>query len=300
VALITLADGSALSRALASKEGREVDPDQELIALGSANLLSGLFLGMPVSASNTRTPVAQAAGAQSALAGLTGAVVVAGLLLFAPGALSTLPSATLAAVVISAAFRLVEIDGVRRLGRTRPGELVVCLVTTAGVAMLGAIWGIGLALALAVLSFLWNGWRPHSAELVDVGGLEGYHDFDRHPEGRRIPGLVLFRFDAPLFFANADLFRRRVLELVEDGDPPARWIVVTAEPVTDVDSTAAVMLSQLNRELTERGVSLRFAELKGTVRDGLDRYGLVTEIGAGNFYRTIDQAVDAFVNATDH
>jgi MFS superfamily sulfate permease-like transporter len=226
-------------------------------------------------------------------------VVVAGLLLFAPGALSTLPSATLAAVVISAAFRLVEIDGVRRLGRTRPGELVVCLVTTAGVAVLGAVWGIGLALALAVLSFLWNGWRPHSAELVDVDGLAGYHDFERHPEGRRIPGLVLFRFDAPLFFANADLFRRRVLELLEDG-PPTRWIVVTAEPITDVDSTAAVMLSQLHRELTEKGVSLRFAELKGTVRDRLDRYGLVTQIGAENFYRTIDQAVDAFGNATEH
>jgi len=299
VALITLADGSALSRALASKDGREVDPNQELIALGSANLLSGLFLGMPVSASNTRTPVAQAAGAQSALAGLTGAVVVAGLLLFAPGALSTLPSATLAAVVISAAFRLVEIDGVRRLGRTRPGELAVCLVTTAGVAMLGAVWGIGVALALAVLSFLWNGWRPHSAELVDVDGLEGYHDFERHPEGRRVPGLVLFRFDAPLFFANADLFRRRLLELIED-DPPTRWIVVTAEPITDVDSTAAVILSQLHRELTHKGVSLRFAELKGTVRDRLDRYGLVTQIGAANFYRTIDQAVDAFGNATDH
>lgn len=293
VALITLADGSVLSRALATTDGREVDANQELIALGSANLASGLLVGMPVSASNSRTPVAQAAGAQSPLAGFVGAAVVAAILLVAPGALRTLPSATLAAVVIAAAFRLVDLDGVVKLGRTRPRELAVCLVTTIGVAILGAVWGIGLALGLAVLSFLWNGWRPHSAELVNVGGLEGYHDFERHPEGRRIPGLVLFRFDAPMFFANADLFRRQVLELVEGGQR-ARWIVVTAEPITDVDSTAAAMLFDLHRELAGKGVSLRFAELKGTVRDGLERYGLVSEIGAGNFYRTIEQAVIAF------
>jgi high affinity sulfate transporter 1 len=294
VALITLADGSVLSRSLAARDGRRVDADQELVALGSANLLSGVFAGMPVSASNTRTPVAQAAGARSPLAGLTGALLVAALLLLAPNALSSLPSAALAAVVISASFRLVEVKALRKLYRTRRSELAICLATTAGVAILGAIEGIGLALVLAVLSFLWRSWRPHSAELVHVEGLEGFHDHDRHPEGRRIPGLVLFRFDAPLFFANADLFRRQVLALVEDEVPTARWIVVTAEPVTDVDSTAAVMLEELHRELNAKGISLRFAELKGTVRDGLARFGLVDQIGPDRFYRTIDEAVEAF------
>jgi high affinity sulfate transporter 1 len=294
VALITLADGSVLSRSLAARDGRRVDADQELVALGSANLLSGLFAGMPVSASNTRTPVAQAAGAKSPLAGLTGALLVAALLLLAPNALSTLPSTALAAVVISASFRLVELKALKTLSRTRRSELAICLATTAGVAILGAIEGIGLALVLAVLSFLWRSWRPHSAELVHVDGLEGFHDHDRHPEGRRIPGLVLFRFDAPLFFANADLFRRQVLALVEDEVPTARWMVVTAEPVTDVDSTAAVMLEELHRELNAKGISLRFAELKGTVRDGLARFGLVDQIGPDRFYRTIDEAVEAF------
>jgi high affinity sulfate transporter 1 len=293
IALITLADGSVLSRSLAARDNRRVDSDQELIALGSANLMSGLFAGMPVSASNTRTPVAQAAGAKSPLAGLTGALLVAALLLFAPNALATLPSAALAAVVISASFRLVELKALRTLARTRRSELAICLAATAGVAILGAIEGIGLALALAVLSFLWRSWRPHSAELVHVDGLEGFHDYDRHPEGRRIPGLVLFRFDASLFFANADLFRRQVLGLVEEL-PEARWVVVTAEPITDVDSTAALMLAELHRELTGKGISLRFAELKGTVRDGLDRFGLVDQIGLENFYRTIDEAVTAF------
>lgn len=257
-------------------------------------MLSGLFAGMPVSASNTRTPVAQAAGAMSPLAGLTGALLVAALLLLAPNALSTLPSAALAAVVISASFRLVELRALRSLARTRRSELAICLAATAGVAVLGAIEGIGLALALAVLSFLWRSWRPHSAELVHVQGLEGFHDYDRHPEGQRIPGLVLFRFDAPLFFANADLFRRRVLALVGEEVPGARCLLVTAEPITDVDSTAALMLAELHRELTTKGISLRFAELKGTVRDGLVRFGLVDQIGLENFYRTIDEAVKAF------
>lgn len=295
VALITMADASVLSRSLAAREGRHVDADQELIAVGSANLFSGLFTGMPVSASNTRTPVAQAAGAKSPLAGLFGALLVAAMLLFVPNALGSLPSAALAAVVISASFRLVDLKTLATLARTRRSELVICLVTTVGVAVLGAISGIGLALALAALSFLWRGWRPHSAELVHVGGLEGYHDHDRHPEGRRIPGLVLFRFDAPLFFANADLFRQQVLDLVDEATR-VRWVVVTAEPITDVDSTAAVMLDELFLELQERGASLRFAELKGTVRDGLDRFGLVEKIGPDRFYRTIDQAVEAFRN----
>lgn len=295
VALITMADASVLSRSLAAREGRHVDADQELVAVGSANLFSGLFAGMPVSASNTRTPVAEAAGAKSPLAGLAGALLVAAMLLFVPNALGSLPSVALAAVVISASFRLVDIKTVATLARTRRSELAICLVTTVGVAVLGAISGIGLALALAVLSFLWRGWRPHSAELVHVGGLEGYHDYDRHPEGQRIPGLVLFRFDAPLFFANADLFRRQVLDLVDEV-AAAHWVVVTAEPITDVDSTAAVMLDELFLELQDRGASLRFAELKGTVRDGLDRFGLVEKIGPDRFYRTIEQAVEAFQN----
>jgi high affinity sulfate transporter 1 len=295
VALITMADASVLSRSLAAREGRHVDADQELIAVGSANVFSGLFAGMPVSASNTRTPVAQAAGAKSPLAGLAGALLVAAMLLFVPNALGSLPSVALAAVVISASFRLVDLKTLATLARTRRSELAICLVTTVGVAVVGAISGIGLALALAVLSFLWRGWRPHSAELVHVGGLEGYHDHDRHPEGVRIPGLVLFRFDAPLFFANADLFRRQVLDLVDEVDG-ARWVVVTAEPITDIDSTAALMLDELHVELEKRGASLRFAELKGTVRDGLDRFGLVETIGPDRFYRTIEQAVEAFEN----
>lgn len=294
VAFMAVADSSILSRTWAARDRRRVDPNRELIAVGSSNIASGLFLGMPVSASSTRTPVAAAAGAKTPIAGLTGAAVVAALLIFAPGALSTLPSATLAAVVVAGALRLIDVRRVARLAAARRAELAICLVTTLGVALLGPISGVGVALTLAVLSFLWRGWHPHSAELVRVDGLKGYHDVERHPEGRRIPGLVLFRFDAPLFFANADHFRRRVLALVERSSPKPRWVVITAAPVTDVDATAAAMLSELRVELERRGVSLRFAELKGKVRDRLEPYGLVREIGRSHFYRTTGQAVKSF------
>jgi high affinity sulfate transporter 1 len=297
VAVVALTDTSVLSRSLAVRRGQRVDADQELVALGAANLAAGFTQGFAVSASSSRTPVAVSAGARTQLTGAVAAVLVAFLLLAAPGALRTLPTATLAAVVIAAVVELFEVGGVVKLARTRRAEFMFSMVALVGVVVLGVIWGVGLAVGISLLALIQKAWRPYTTTLVRVDGMKGYHDVNRHPEGKRIPALVLYRFDAPLFFANAELFRDEVLAAV--GAPhPARWVVVTAEPITDVDATAAEMLVELHRELADDGVVLAFAELKGVVRDRLARSGTTEVIGIDHFYPTIGQAVHAYVDAT--
>jgi high affinity sulfate transporter 1 len=298
IAVVSFADTSVLSRTFAMRGGYDVDPNAELVALGVANGTTGLFQGFPVSSSSSRTPVAEAAGARTQLTGVVGALAVVSLLLWAPGLFRNLPSSVLAAIVIAAAISLVEIRGVTHLARTRPSELAVSLIAMAGVAVVGVIAGIGIAIGVSLLAFIRRAWAPHTAELVRVEGVKGYHDAERHPEGHRVPGLVLFRFDAPLFFANADAFKKRVLASIEQADRIVDWVVVTAEPITDVDVTGAHALVELLDELDRRGIVLGFAELKGPVRERLHRFGLVERIGADRFYRTVGEAVHAYVDTT--
>eukprot|EP01035_Chromulina_nebulosa_P040611 gene40611-54911_t len=214
VAMISFADTSVLSRVYGARNATPVDPNREMVGLGAANLAAGLFQGFPVSASASRTPVAQAAGARTQLTGVVGAVAVGALLLGAPGLLHNLPMPALAAVVIASAIGLIEVSDLRRILRIQPWEFWLSMGCLLGVALLGAIPGIGLAIGAAIVEFLWDAWRPHSAVLGRVDGIKGYHDLARHPEARQVPGLVLFRWDAPLFFANAELFKSRVLRAV--------------------------------------------------------------------------------------
>jgi high affinity sulfate transporter 1 len=295
IALLSYADMSVLARTFAVRGGYDVDTDQEIVALGLANLAGGLFQGFSVSGSASRTPVAEAAGAKTQLTGVVGAACIALLLLIAPALLRDLPHTALSAVVIVACLALVEIRGVVRLYRMRRGEFALSMICFLGVALLGVIQGIFLAVALALLAFIWRAWWPYHAVLGRVDGLKGYHDLVRHPEARRIPGLVLFRWDAPLFFANAEIFRDRVLRAVAEAPTPTTWVVVAAEPVTDIDMTAADMLVELDRALHAAGMDLCFAEMKGPVKDILKRYGLFTDLGAENFFPTIGQAVDHYL-----
>jgi high affinity sulfate transporter 1 len=297
VAFVAFADTSVLSRTFAARGRYDVDQNQELVALGIANGVTGLFQGFPVSSSASRTPAAEAAGAHTQVTGLVSAAVIVVVLVWLPWVFRDLPLATLAAVVIAAATALVEVNGVVRLAVVSPTELAVSLVAFTGVAVLGVLPGIGVAIGVAVLTFVRRAWAPHSAELVRVDGVKGYHDAGRHPEGRRVPGLVLYRFDAPLFFANADEFRERALELVAAAPGPVRWLVVTAEPITDIDATAAEMLTRLHADLEGRHIVLAFAELKGHVRERLARFGLVDLVGDQYFYRTVGEAVHAYVAA---
>ncbi|WP_027582310.1 sulfate permease [Bradyrhizobium sp. Ai1a-2] len=295
VALISFADTSVLSRAFAARLGTHADPNQEMVALGAANLATGFFQGFPISSSSSRTPVAEAAGARTQLTCVVGALAIALLLLAAPNLLQHLPNAALAAVVIAAAIGLFEVTDLKRIYRIQQWEFWLSMVCFVGVAVLGVIPGIGLAIVIAIAEFLWDGWRPHSAVLGRAPGVKGYHDITRYQDARQIPGLVLFRWDAPLFFANAEFFQESVLDAVAKSPTPVRWLVVAAEPVTSVDVTAGDTLAKLDETLQARGIELRFAELKDPVKDKLKKFGLLAQLGEDNFFPTVGAAVSAYL-----
>ena len=297
MALISFANTSVLSRTYAARLGTKVDPNQEMVGLGAANLAAGFFHGFPISSSSSRTPVAEAAGAQTQLTGVVGALAVALILLLAPTLLRHLPYTALAAVVIASAIGLFEVADLIRIFRIQPWEFWLSIVCFVGVAVLGAIPGIGLAIAIAVLEFLWDGWRPHSAVLGRAEGVKGYHDITRYPNARQIPGLILFRWDAPLFFANAEFFKERILDAVAKSPSPVRWVVVAAEPVTSVDVTAADTLADVDKALLDVGIELRFAELKDPVKDKLKRFGLFARFGEEKFFPTIGAAVSSYLES---
>jgi MFS superfamily sulfate permease-like transporter len=231
------------------------------------------------------------------MTGVVGALAVALLLLVAPNLLQYLPAPALAAVVIASAIGLIEITDLIRIFRVQRWEFWLSIVCFVGVAVLGAIPGIGLAIVVAVVEFLWDGWRPHSAVLGRADGVKGYHDITRYPDARQIPGLVLFRWDAPLFFANAELFKERVLDAAAKSPGPVSWVVVAAEPVTSVDVTAADALGELDSRLHDTGIELCFAELKDPVKDKLKRFGLLAQIGERFFFPTIGSAVSSYLES---
>jgi MFS superfamily sulfate permease-like transporter len=296
VALISFADTSVLSRTFAARFHSRVDPNQEMVGLGAANLAAGFFQGFPISSSSSRTPVAEAAGAKTQLTGVVGALAVAMLLIAAPNLMRYLPNSALAAVVIAAAIGLFEFADLKRIYRIQQWEFWLSLVCFAGVAVFGAIPGICIAVIIAVIEFLWDGWRPHYAVLGRVEDLRGYHDIERYPHATRVPGLLLFRWDAPLFFANAELFQDRLLAAIDQSPTPVRRVVVAAEPVTSVDVTSADMLRELIRIMNERDIALHFAEMKDPVRDKLRRFELLELIGGERFHPTVGSAVDAYLN----
>ena len=297
IALVSFADTSVLSRTYAARLGDRINPNQEMVGLGAANLIAGLFQGLPISASASRTPVAEAAGAKTQLTGVVGAFTVAVLLLAAPNLLQNLPISALAGVVIASAIALIEVADLRRIYRMQRWEFWLSMVCLAGVAVFGAITGIGLAIAIAVIEFLWDGWRPYSAVLGRVDGVKGYHDISRYPESHLIPGLVLFRWDAPLFFANAEFFRDRVMNAVESSPTQVNWLVVGAEPVTSIDVTSADTLEELDHSLTQAGIMLCFAEMKDPVKDKLKNFGLFSKFGENRFFATLGEAVSCYLKS---
>ena len=298
IALVAIADTSVLSQSLAMQRNEEVDADQELFALGAANVATGFFQGFPISSSASRTPVAIQAGARSQLTPLVGAAAVAVLLVAAPELLKDLPQAVLGAVVVAAAVRLIDVHEIRTLWRIRRAEFLLWLAAFLGVLFLGVLAGVFVAIVLSLGDFVRRAWRPYDAVLGRVDELKGYHDRDRFPDARTVPGLLLFRFDAPLFFANANHFRAELRRRVAE-EPGTRWIVIAAEPITDVDTTAAVVLEDLLEEFDAQGITLAFAEMKDPVKDHLRRYGLFDRVGTDRFFPTMGTAVDAYVRAAE-
>ena len=298
IAVVSFADTSVLSRSLAARSGTYVDPNQEMIGLGVANLSTGFFQGFSISSSASRTPVAEAAGSKTQLTGITGAVAIALLLVLSPTLLQNLPDTALAAVVISSAIGLFEIKDLRRLYRLQHWEFWLSIACFLGVAIFGPIPGILFAIIVALLEYVWDGWRPHYAVLGRAEGVKGYHDITRYPEAQLIPGLVLFRWDAALFFANSEQFHEHVLITINQSPTPVSWFVVSSEPITDVDVTAADMLVELDEELRKAGIQLIFAEMKDPVKDKLRRFGLLTRFGEGHFFPTLGQVVDAYLESS--
>ena len=298
VALVSFADTSVLSRTYAARTRTHVNPNQEMIGLGAANLATAFFQGFPISSSSSRTPVAEAAGSKTQLTGVFGALAVAALLVFAPNLMQNVPSSALAAVVIAAAIGLFELSDLRRIYRIQQWEFWLSMACAVGVAVFGAIPGIALAVGLAVIEFLWDGWRPHFAVLGRATGIRGFHDIKRYPDARLVPGLLLFRWDAPLFFANAELFQQIILQAIEQAPQPVKRVVVTAEPVTSVDVTSADMLGELAQTLHSRQIELHFAEMKDPVKDKLVRFELLELLGENIFHPTIGTAVDQYL--VDH
>ena len=292
IAFVALADTISTASSFAARSGDQVRGNQEMIGIGAANVAAGLFQGFPVSTSGSRTAVATQAGAKSQVAGLVGAGTIVLMLVAVPGLLKNLPQPALAAVVISASLSLADVAGVTRLWKLRKTEAWLAITAFLAVTLLGVLPGIVIAVALSILNVFHRTWWPYQAVLGDTPNLPGFHDVAGHPDATTTPGLVLFRFDAPLVFANARTFRERVLLLAEE--PGVLWIVIAAEPITDVDTTAADMLEELDERLNERGISLVFAEMKDPVHRKITQYELTRTIDPTHFYPTIKAAVTAF------
>jgi MFS superfamily sulfate permease-like transporter len=298
MAFVTLADTSALSRSLAGKRGTQVDQNQELVALGAANVATGLFHGFPVSASASRTVVAETSGSRTQLTGVLGAGAVLVLLIGAHGLLRDLPESVLAAIVIAAVVGLWDLKTLWWWGKVRRSELILSLTALAGVAIFGVLPGIPIAVALSLGEFVRRAWRPHSAILGRIQGRKGYHDVERHPEAVQIPGLTIFRFDAPLFFANAEFFSKAVKTAIAERNESISSVILAAEPITDIDTTAAEMLGHLLDDLDIDGTGLVFAELKGPVKDRLRSYGIYDRLGDARFFATLGTAINSYLDTS--
>jgi len=297
IAVVALADTMSTASAFAARKGDRVRGNQEMVGIGVANIAAGFFQGFPVSTSGSRTAVAEQAGSRSQVTGVVGAAVITVVVVFATSLMQYVPQPTLGAIVIAAALSLADIRGMRRLWHQRRTEFLLSVVALLGVALLGVLPGIGIAVALSILNVFRRAWWPHQAELGRVGGIAGLHDTVSYPHAQLLPGLVVQRFDAPLIFANARMFSDTVREIAGDR-PDLRWIVIAAEPITDVDTTASDMLQELDAWLNARGVSLVFAEMKDPVRAKIERYELTRTIDPAHFLPTLDDAVAEYVRQT--
>ena len=297
IALVSLTDTISTASAFAARSGEEIRGNQEMIGIGAANLAAGLFQGFPVSTSGSRTAVAERSGSKTQLTGVTGAVLIILMLVLLPGLFRNLPQPALAAIVITASISLADIPGTVRLWHQRKTEFNLSIAAFLGVTLLGVLPGIGIAVGLSILNIFRRAWWPYETVIGRVPGVEGFHDVHFHPDAKHLPGLVIYRFDAPLFFANVRPFRENIRRLART-EPKPRWIVIAAEPITDVDTTASDVLLELDAELNAQGTSLVFAELKHGVRTKIERYELTRQIDPRHFYRTIDAAVAAYMAET--
>ena len=299
ISLVGYSDTVLTGRGFAHRGGHRLDANRELLALAAVNIGSALFQGFPVSSSNTRTALADAAGCRSQRYALVAAAVTVLVLVALRPLLSQFPRPALAAIVLYAALRLIDPGAFARLWRFRPSECVLALGTLAGVLLTGPLTGVSLAVGLSVVALFSRLARPHAAVMGEIPGLAGFHDVADWRGGHTIPGLVLFRYDAPLCFANAEDFRRRALAAVVGAESSVEWLVINAEAIVEIDSTAAEMLLGLRQELSERGVLLALTRVKRELHAQLEAAGVLAKVGEAHVYPTIPTAVAAFQSRGD-
>ena len=294
VAFVAYTDNILTGRAFAARKGQTVDAQRELLALGGANLGAGLVGGIPVSSSGSRTAIGDAVGQRTQLGGLVTVVCTVLAVLTLGPLLAAFPVAGLAAVVVYAATRLVDVRELVRFGRFRTSELVLALATTVSVLILDVLLGIVAAIALSVLDLLRRVARPHDAVLGIVPGMAGMHDVDDYPSARVVPGLMIYRYDSPLFFANAEDFRLRALASVDEAAIPVRWFVLNAEAISEVDITATDALEDLRKELERRGIEVGIARMKEELREELTGTAFFRQVPAGRIFATLPTTVEAY------
>jgi SulP family sulfate permease len=295
IALVSFADTIALTRVYASKHGRRINPNRELAGLGGANVLAGLTQAFPVGSSGSRTALNDEAGGSSQIVGLAALVIVAVILVVGTPLIEPLPKAALGVVVTVAALGLFDIRSIWRLRRVRDAEVGLAAAATAGVLAFGVFGGVLVAVGLSIGMFLYRAVRPHDALLGAVDDIDGYHDIERHEGAAVVPGLIVYRFDATLFFPNAEYFRQRVLALTAAADPPAEWFMVNAETFVYVDATAMDALKELRAELASKGVLLAFARVKGRLAEIFTETGFMDELGPENVFPTVRTGVEAYI-----
>lgn len=296
IAVVGYSDVILTGRAFAAKREQHVNATQELLAMGAANIANGFITGFPVSSSASRTVIGDSAGSRTQLHSLVAAaMVVASIFLFAP-VLAAFPHAALAGVVVYAGLRLIDLPELRRIAQFRRSELVLALLTFVAVLATGLLTGIGIAVGLSLLDLIRRIAHPHDGVLGYVPGLAGMHDVEDYPQSTQVPGLVVYRYDSPLFFANADDFLTRAVAAVRAAEPPPRWFVLNAEANIEVDLTSAEMLEQLRRTLTEQGVVFAMARVKLEVHDQLAAAGFVQAVGEDRIFATLPTAVQAFAD----
>lgn len=295
VLIVGYSDNVLTARAFADRNGYEIDANQELLALGASNIGSGMFQGFPISSSGSRTVIGDSLGSKSQVYSLVACGGVALTLIFLGPALSLFPTAALGAIVIYAATRLVDVAEFRRLAAFRRSELLLAFATTLGVLFFDILYGVLIAVGLSIIDLLRRVARPHDGVLGYVPGVAGMHDIDDYPQARLVPGLVVYRYDSPLFFANADDFRRRALESLDAADGDAEWFCLNAEANTEIDITSLDAMKELVEELRKRHVEFAMARVKQDLRDELVAGGFIELVGEERVFPTLPTAVHAYL-----
>jgi MFS superfamily sulfate permease-like transporter len=294
IAIVAFNDNVLTARTFAVRHGQDIDANAELRALGVCNVGTGLMQGFPVSSSGCRTALGDAVGGRSQLYSIVTLAFVVVVMLFGRGVLATFPSAALGALVIYAALRLIDVPEFKRLARFRHSEVVLALATTVAVLVFGVLYGVLVAIGLSILELLRRMARAHDGVLGFVPGVAGMHDVDDYPQADLVPGLLVYRYDAPLFFANAENFRERAIAAVDDYPGRVDWFVLNAEANVEVDLTALDAVDQLRTELARRGIVFAMARVKQDLRDALEAAGLVDKIGEDYIFPTLPTAVEAY------